>query len=188
MIQIILAILLFASTSFAAGPAMMVGGGTGAAVTYYGYVGAGGTDDVLSGYEVHNAARVVTVVTGGAVVELSGYFKTTGAAGNILLALYSADRSTKICEGSAQVSVSSASYSWVGHTTGGLTGTCTVSSSTNYTLSATADGTDVNLDYISGKTAGDDKYIASDYTAGYPSTLGDGSNTTGWFKIRVGVQ
>lgn len=168
----------------------IVGSGTSAAaaVSYYGYQGVGGTDNPLGGYEVHNSNYAITVTTGGTVVELSGYFKTTGAAGNVRLALYNVEGTSKICEGSAEVSVTSGTYSWVGHTAGGLTGSCTVSSATNYTISATSDDVAVNLEYISGKTSGDFGYRAEDYTGGFPVSVASGTASSAWFKMRVGVQ
>lgn len=125
--------------------------------------------------------------TPGPIVELSAYVKSNGGTpGNMRLALYNSDRTVKICEGSAEVLVSSTTAAWVAHT--GLTGTCSVSTGVDYTLALTVDSADVYYYYATG-TTGDWGYISSaDYTGGFPEPLtGTVTTSSGSICIRVGT-
>ena len=133
------------------------------------------------------------------VVELSAYVKSAGgSAGNIRIAVY--DDTTPwgsgalVCQGTAEVSVSSTDAGWVGHTgssnieDSGSSTPCTLTGGNDYRLAITADSTDVEYYYATG-VSGATRYGSTERTGGFPSTIpATSTDSTRLPYIRVGVQ
>jgi hypothetical protein len=122
------------------------------------------------------------------VKELSAYVKSLGGTpGNIRVVVYSAAHS-KICEGSAQVSVNSTTAGWRGHLDQASISPnpATLVGGTQYDIGVTFDGADTDIAFTNG-SAGDYTYGAADYTGGWPASLADGSSQTERVNVRCGV-
>ena len=117
------------------------------------------------------------------LVEISAYVKDINAgASHIRLALYDTSNSL-IYQGSAEVGVTSGSYSWVGHT--GITGVI-LTGGTNYRIAYTQDGA-VSIAYRVGTSGDAALLLYPDYTGGFPGSIGDGINDDYVKSIRAGV-
>lgn len=167
------------------------------AVTYFGLVTSDGTitgdntDDNTgtSAVAYWNGTQVWTCPGTGnqTVKEISVYAKYKGAS-NVLIGIYSEDGLTKIAEGTAQVAVVGASYSWQGHMTQASITPNPVNlvGGTNYKIFAAADGDH----YMRAKSgaSGIGRYKLTDYTAGLPAAIPTSSANTLVQALRVGVE
>lgn len=159
--------------------------------TYFGYQDESGDsfDGANAGYSF--ACLVTCPGSGNQIVkELSGYVKSWGGPyGNMRLAIYSADGSTKICEGTEEVEVSNVTVGWVGHSQVNITpNPATLVGGTDYYLVYSFDLNDTLQHFIGSGTT---KYRGSeDHADGFPSSIlfvGWSTFTDRSYNIRCGV-
>lgn len=155
----------------------------------------GDADGILTNYVSWNGSDTFTTPAGVTnICTLAGSFKYAVAAANVRIAVYSEDGATLICQGSPQKAVPTINYTTVSWTYGEseLTGTCTVSGSTNYKIAATADnGAGTGAIYLHKTTgaSGISRYDEQDMTGGFGAyTLPAGSAGTAKIKVWMGVQ
>lgn len=117
------------------------------------------------------------------VKELSSYIRYT--SGNTRLALYDTSGNL-ICQGTGEVAIGNTA-GWQGHLVqSGITpNPTTITGGTSYKIAITVDVAGVVAYYVAG--AGGQDYGLGDYTGGFPSTLGAGSDPGNVFAIRCGV-
>lgn len=118
---------------------------------------------------------------------------TSALNGRLRLALYNAARTTLICEGSAYITVNSATAQWWKHTAfkdkdGNDISPPTLSADTDYTICWSVNSTDIQYCYDSSANGDASEYDGIDYTStNYPASLGGGSATNRMVFARVGV-
>jgi hypothetical protein len=126
------------------------------------------------------------------VKEISVYCKYYAAQGNILLAIYSADRATLICQGTAEVAITSgmSAYDWRGHLTqANITpNPVTLTGGTNYCIVFSMDTANALTIGYSATTNGALNQVV-DKTAGYSGALpADWSAGNNVYELRCGVE
>lgn len=158
--------------------------------TYFGYNTIGGTGSSGSGYCLRNKNVSWTCPGSGPqkVVELTSYCGWSSGGGNNLLAVYNTNLDTKFCEGIGEVAVD-ATPAWQGHIgAANITpNPCNLTGGVDYVLAVSYDGITVDQ-YWDPATEGDCVYSADDYTGGYPSSLGPGTEISRIYSIRCGVE
>lgn len=142
-----------------------------------------------------NANTTYTTPAGvSQICSIGGDFRWSANVHNCRMAVFSADGSTLICQ-TTEKAIPSTSYSEMLWTYGAseLSGTCTVSGSTNYTIVYSCDGSKASEAQVRAKsgTSGDFKYTAADKTddpgfTGY--TLPAGTASSLKKKVYFGVQ
>ncbi len=162
--------------------------------TYFGNTDTSGISDITMGTCVDwNGSQVFTCPGSGnqTIKELSAYVKKDTNGGNMRMAVYSLDGSTKIVEGTAEVAVTDTNYGWVGHLIQSdmTPNPATLVGGTDYKIAITSDGGSNNMliGYKAG-ASGVCVYRGYDYTGGFPATLPDApANDTSNILIRCGV-
>jgi hypothetical protein len=125
------------------------------------------------------------------LVSLGAYCKKdTGAAGNVRVAIYNTSLDL-IAQGSAEISVTSTSASWIEHTSftdsAGTPVSPVLTGGTNYILIIARDSVQVLTEYdivSSGNMA--TKW--DEYTGGFPATFVDSADSTIQYNVRCGVE
>jgi hypothetical protein len=119
------------------------------------------------------------------VSEISLYCDNVGVSGNIRLAIYSADKSTLICQGTGAVAPG-ATTSWQGHLSAAsiTPNPAVLVGGTNYTIVYSADAGQVHHFY---NGSGSFYNSGADYTGGFPASISLPSNSGGETSIRAGV-
>jgi len=122
------------------------------------------------------------------VKDLSAYVDVNSGSPNIRLSIYD-NAGNKVCEGSAQVAVSGASYSWQGHLTqASITpNPVNLTGGAAYRMFIACDASQAGLWAQSGGSSGDTDYGSNDYTGGFPATIPGDTNYNVWPCLRVGV-
>ncbi len=122
------------------------------------------------------------------VVAIEAYVKQSEAGKNIRLAIYDTSKNL-VCQGSAAVTVVSSTGAWEGHV--GVSNIspnpCNLSASTAYKLAATGD-TNAYVNDVDTGSSGDMEEIGTNYTSGFPASMGSGSDSTRKLTIRVQIQ
>jgi hypothetical protein len=170
-----------------------------AAISYFGYP-ASGADPSTPSYDSNEGGtywinKNLTFTCPGSgtqtVKELSCYCKyAVSASSSIRLAVYTSDRATLICQGSAAVLIDQAAAGWYGHLTqASITpNPATLTGGTAYVIAVSVDTGYCDLAYEAGNS-GDEGYGTTDYTGGFPATnLGAVNDYTRNFCIRCGVE
>lgn len=165
------------------------GGGT---LTYFGFTDTPVFINTSNGYTLRNENKVWTCPGTGSVpvVSLQGYCSISTGNPNVRLAIYTTGNAF-VMQGSVEVVVP-ASEAWTGHTSfvdqaGSPIASPTLTGGTNYILCMSFDG-DINYYGTTTHGADDCSYHMTEYTAGFPATLGGSSGgTTNWYAIRCGV-
>lgn len=125
------------------------------------------------------------------VKELSFHCYNAVAGAHVRLALYDSTGSTKICEGTAEVSVGTGSLAWVGHTTqASMTpNPCTIVGGTSYIIAVSHDAVSGNSFYYGYNSPGGTQgyYIIEDDTGGMPASVSGGTADTQLIWVRCGV-
>lgn len=122
------------------------------------------------------------------IKELSAYVQNGGSAGKIRIGIYDSDGNL-VCQGTAQVSFSG-TFSWQGHLAQAdmTPNPCTLVGGDYYRLAMYTPNDDrVNFKYQAG-SSGDVKYTVTNYDSGLPSSFPAGTNWSGWWMIRCGVE
>lgn len=152
--------------------------------------------DYWNGYTLHNVDGVWTYTCPGtgtrAVQSIELWCKSSGGTpGAVRLAVYDTGLNL-IGEGNSTSSVSSTTVGWFGHVNtadlkpaGGSGGQAVnLTGGTNYVFAYSTTSSDVRIAYVASAGA---KYVAADYSTGYPSTLGAGSNISQKMAFKIGV-
>ena len=120
--------------------------------------------------------------------ELSAYVKLISGSPHIRLGIYDTS-GNRLAQGTAEVSVVGASYSWQGHMTAADCGNVYLTGGQSYKLALACDAIQAGIRYQSGGSSGDVRYNGVDYTGGLPATIGaTDSPWTGWWLMRCGVE
>jgi hypothetical protein len=179
----------------------MMGGGVAAAATcggsntYVGDVSAYSTDATMNGYALVQAFSTYKFTTPPSpathtICAIEARMRyVSGAGSNVRVAVYEYGTGTinKTCEGSGQVAIGGSTFAWTGHAYPNLSGTCTISASTDFLIMVSADGTDAKM---ARGDSGSGRFSAVDYTGGFPASV----DITGWstitygYNMRVGLQ
>ena len=129
------------------------------------------------------------------VTEISANIKKASGTPTMRCEVVSPGLSTKYCEGTSAVSLSSATGAWEGHMTASAISPnpCVIPPSTPVIAACSfhGAGSDVSVFINSGHTSGDFGYNVTDYTTGFPGSppyLPTRTNSTGWYDLRVGFQ
>jgi hypothetical protein len=162
-------------------------------LTYFGFNSDENVDSAPGNLTLRNNTLVWTCPGSGAqnVGELSIRCRVNSGSGSIRLAIFNTDTSF-VMQGSAAVSVTGTSLSWIGHTAfvnqvGSPIATPQLTGGTNYILAASIDNI-VNHAYQSGHTNGDCIYLAEQYQTGFPVNIPGGTGSVNWYCIRCGVE
>ena len=163
--------------------------------TYFGQCDSSGnpsgdTDDYLNiHWECYTGKSFVCPGSGTQTVkDLSGYVKINASTPNIRLVIYD-NAGNKVCEGSGQVALSGASYSWQGHLTqASITpNPTTLTGGASYRIGICSDANQTGIYAQSGGSSSDSDYGAVDYTGGWPATIPGNEGSVYWQCLRVGV-
>jgi hypothetical protein len=135
-----------------------------------------------------NVTATYTSVSAGTITKLETWMKSGGTSkGNFRMSLYDTSNNL-ICQHSAEVTILSteSTFDWKGDSQA-LTGTCTVSASTNYRIAISYDSTNTHA-CVDSVTSGDFQYLNTDYTGGFPASISPDTNSTTSYHFRVTVQ
>ena len=154
--------------------------------TYFGQQNISGAED-LGNVGISKWMSAVCPGSGNQIIkELSGWITSAGG-GNFRLAIYSADRSTKIAEGAEEIEATDG-WAWQGHLTQvSITpNPATLVGGTTYVIGESFDKNDPHTKCENkSSTYG---YARADYTGGWPASLGDGTEEGAWlWAMRCGV-
>lgn len=161
------------------------------ALTYFGHETHDADDGGATALEFRT---LFTCPQSGEVGEVSARLFAGSGAPLVCLAIYDSTGTTKICEGTAAVTVTGASPgSWQGHLTQASLTPNPVSlvSGVQYLVvmsGAGGGGAVLALRYDSASSSPDSAYTLNDYSGGYPASLPGGSTGSGFtYAIRVGI-
>lgn len=165
------------------------------AITYFGRNVDDVDESTISGFVNYNVPAQIDYVcpdTGSQIIKEMGFrCHDNGGGGNIRIAIY--DTSLNLLfEGSAEIAVSGgATPAWYTHTSfldaaGDPAASPAITGGTSYILAVTADG-DIHGHKAAG-SSGDHKYIATDYTGGFPDPIAAGTNSATLEDVRCGVE